>query len=107
MKDLMGLLSKAREMQAKMQEMPAEMETLTADGSAGAGAVTVTLNGKGQMQAVKIDPAMIAEGEVEIIEDLVMAAHADAKSKIEAIMAEKTQELTAGMPLPPGMKPPF
>lgn len=107
MKDLMGLMSKAKEMQAKMAEMQAEMETMTADGTAGGGMVTVTLSGKGALNGIKIDPSMFKEDDVEILEDLIIAAHSDAKGKIEAIMAEKTREMTAGMPLPPGMKLPF
>ncbi|WP_193177801.1 YbaB/EbfC family nucleoid-associated protein [Oricola nitratireducens] len=107
MRDIMGLMSKAKEMQEKMQAMQAEMETMTADGTAGGGMVTVTLNGKGALQAVKIDPSMFKEDDVEILEDLIIAAHNDAKAKIEAIIAEKTQEMTAGLPIPPGMKLPF
>lgn len=107
MRDIMGLMSKAKEMQEKMQAMQAEMETMTADGTAGGGMVTVTLTGKGAMQGVKIDPSMFKEDDVEILEDLILAAHNDAKAKIEAIVAEKTKEMTAGLPIPPGMKLPF
>ncbi|MEO0542201.1 MAG: YbaB/EbfC family nucleoid-associated protein [Pseudomonadota bacterium] len=107
MKDLMGLMSKAKEMQQKMADMQAEMETITADGTAGGGMVTVTLTGKGAMQGIKIDPSVFAEDDVEILEDLIIAAHGDAKSKIETIMQEKTAEMTSGLPLPPGMKLPF
>ena len=107
MKDLMGLMSKAKEMQSKMQEMQADIEALTVEGTAGAGVVTVTLTGKGTMQSLKIDPSLFKEDDVEILEDLILAAHNDAKSKVEAAVAEKTSELTAGMPLPPGMKLPF
>ena len=107
MKDLMGLMSKAKEMQQKMADMQAEMESLTAEGSAGGGVVTVTMTGKGQLTGLHIDPSVFAEHDAEILEDLVVAAHADAKSKVEAIMAEKTQEMTAGLPIPPGMKLPF
>ncbi|MEO1748028.1 MAG: YbaB/EbfC family nucleoid-associated protein [Pseudomonadota bacterium] len=107
MKDLMGLMSKAKEMQQKMADMQAEMETVTADGTAGGGMVTITLTGKGAMQGIKIDPSVFSEDDVEILEDLIIAAHGDAKSKIETIMQEKTAEMTAGLPLPPGMKLPF
>ena len=107
MRDIMGLMNKAKEMQEKMQAMQAEIETMTADGTAGGGMVTVTLNGKGQMQAIKIDPSVFSEDDVEILEDLVIAAHGDAKTKIEQLAQEKTQEVTAGLPLPPGMKLPF
>ncbi|MBO6640017.1 MAG: YbaB/EbfC family nucleoid-associated protein [Roseitalea sp.] len=107
MRDIMGLMSKAKEMQEKMQAMQAEMDQMTADGTAGGGMVTVTLTGKGAMKALKIDPSMFSEDDVEILEDLIIAAHSDAKAKIEQIVAEKTQEMTAGLPLPPGMKLPF
>lgn len=107
MKDLMGLMSKAKEMQQKMADMQAEMETLTAEGTAGGGVVTVTMSGKGALTALKIDPSVFADHDAEILEDLIIAAHADAKGKVETVMAEKTQEMTAGMPLPPGMKLPF
>ncbi len=107
MKDLMGLMSKAKEMQQKMQAMQEEMANVTAEGKAGGGMVTVTLSGKGEMRALKIDPSMFSEDDVEILEDLVIAAHNEAKAKVEQIVAEKTQELTAGLPIPPGMKLPF
>ncbi|MEM1376003.1 MAG: YbaB/EbfC family nucleoid-associated protein [Pseudomonadota bacterium] len=107
MKDLMGLMSKAKEMQQKMADMQAEMETMTAEGTAGGGMVSVTLTGKGQLQGLKIDPSVFKEDDVEILEDLIIAAHGDAKGKIEALMQEKTAEMTSGLPLPPGMKLPF
>ena len=107
MKDIMGLMSKAKEMQAKMQEMQAEMETVEAEGVSGGGAVKVRLSGKGQMTGISIDASLVQPGEGEIIEDLVLAAHNDAKAKVEAIMAEKTKALTAGLPIPPGFKLPF
>ncbi|TCD16456.1 YbaB/EbfC family nucleoid-associated protein [Oricola cellulosilytica] len=107
MRDIMGLMSKAKEMQEKMQSLQEEMETLTADGTAGGGMVTVTLNGKGAMQGLKLDPSVFKEDDVEILEDLILAAHNDAKAKIEEMVAEKTKEMTAGLPIPPGMKLPF
>jgi len=107
MRDIMGLMSKAKEMQEKMQAMQAEMETMTCEGAAGGGMVTVTLTGKGTMQALNIDPSMFKEDDVEILEDLVLAAHNDAKAKVEAMIAEKTREMTEGLPIPPGMKLPF
>lgn len=107
MKDIMGLMSKAKEMQAKMQAMQEEMATLTADGQSGGGLVTVTLSGQGHMAGVKIDPSLFKEDDVEILEDLILAAHNEAKAKVEQMMAEKTKALTAGLPIPPGMKFPF
>ena len=107
MKDLMGLMSKAKEMQARMQALQEEMASITADGQSGGGLVTVTLSGKGEMRGLKIDPSLFREDDVEILEDLILAAHNEAKARVEQVMAEKTQELTAGLPLPPGMKLPF
>lgn len=107
MKDLMGLMKQAKEMQSKMQSMQEEMAQLTVTGASGAGMVTVTLSGQGHMQAVTIDPSIVNQGEGEMIEDLVIAAHNDAKNKLDQAMAEKTQAMTAGMQLPPGMKLPF
>jgi nucleoid-associated protein EbfC len=107
MKDLLGLMSKAKEMQAKLQNMQEEMGSIEATGQSGGGLVSVTLSGKSEMRALKIDPSLVKEGEGEILEDLILAAHNDARAKVEAVTQEKTRELTAGMPLPPGMKLPF
>lgn len=107
MKDLMGLMGKAKEMQAKFQAMQEEIANLEVTGQSAGGLVQVTLSGKFEMRALKIDPSIFKEDDVEILEDLVLAAHNDAKTKVEAEMQKKTSELTAGMPLPPGMKLPF
>lgn len=107
MKDILNIMKQAKEMQAKMAEMQESLAEVEAVGTAGAGLVTVTLSGKGDLKSVRIDPSLIKDGEGEMIEDLLIAAHADAKGKAEAVMAEKTQELTAGLPIPPGMKLPF
>jgi len=107
MKDLLGLMGKAREMQAKFQAMQEEMTALEATGQSGGGLVTVTLTGKFEMKSLKVDPSLIKSDEAEILEDLILAAHNDAKGKIEQIVQEKTREMTAGLPIPPGMKLPF
>jgi nucleoid-associated protein EbfC len=107
MKDLMGMMKKAQELQARMGEMQEQMQATEVVGQSGGGLVKVTLNGKGDMRAVSVDPSLIADGDGEIIEDLIMAAHAEARAKAEQAMSEKMQEMTAGMPLPPGMKLPF
>lgn len=107
MKDLLGLMGKAKEMQAKFQSLQEEMQTLEASGQAGGGLVNVTLSGKFDMKSLKIDPSLFKESEIEILEDLLLAAHNDAKQKLDAQIQQKTQELTAGLPLPPGMKLPF
>ncbi|QDZ01217.1 YbaB/EbfC family nucleoid-associated protein [Nitratireductor mangrovi] len=107
MKDLMGLMGKAKEMQAKFEAMQKEIAEMEASGQAGGGLVQVTLSGKGEMKALKVDPSLFKEDDVEILEDLILAAHNDAKAKAEAMMQKKTQELTAGLPIPPGFKLPF
>jgi DNA-binding YbaB/EbfC family protein len=107
MKDLMGLMGKAKEMQAKFEAMQQEVASIEATGQAGGGMVSVTLSGKMEMRALKIDPSLFKEDEVEILEDLILAAHNDAKAKVEAVLEEKTREMTAGLPIPPGMKLPF
>ena len=107
MKDLLGLMGKAKEMQAKFQTMQEELTLVEASGQSGGGLVSVTLSGKGEMKALRIDASLAKADEVEILEDLIVAAHNDAKAKVEAIMQEKTRELTAGLPIPPGMKLPF
>ena len=107
MKDLMGLMKQAKEMQSKMETMQSEIADMEAKGVSGGGMVTVTLNGKGVMTGLSIEPSLLKEDEADIVEDLVIAAHNDAKGKVEEMTAKKTQELTAGLPLPPGMKLPF
>jgi len=104
MKNLMDMMKQAKQLQEKMQDMQASVEAISETGTSGAGLVSVTLNGKGMLSAVRIDPSLMKEGEGEILEDLIVAAHADAKSKIEATLQTKMQELTGGMQLPPGMK---
>jgi len=107
MKNLGGLMKQAAQMQAKMQEMQAKMETALVTGEAGAGMVRVTLNGKGEMKNLKLDPKLADPSDMEMLEDLIVAAHRDAKQKIDAQMADEMQKLTGGMQLPPGMKLPF
>ena len=107
MKDIMGMMGKIKDMQAKMERMQEELAELECEGVAGGGMVTVRLSGKGLMKGLSIDPSMFKEDDVEILEDLIVAAHNDAKAKVETMMAERTKELTAGLPIPPGMKLPF
>ena len=107
MRDLMGMMGKVKEMQEKMASLQQEVEQLELEGTSGGGLVTVRLNGKGNMLSMSVDPSLIKEDEAEILEDLIVAAHNDAKAKVEAAVQAKTQELTAGLPIPPGMKLPF
>lgn len=107
MRDIMGMMGKVKEMQAKMETMQAEIAALEVEGKSGGGLITITMSGKGELKGIKIDPSLFKEDDVEILEDLIVAAHKDAKDKAEAVMAEKTKEMTAGLPIPPGMKLPF
>lgn len=107
MKNIVGLMKQASEMQKKMEAVQAELESLRVEGSAGAGMVKVILSGKGQMLGVTIDPKLADPAEMEMLQDLILAAHADAKRKSEAAAAEQMQAVTGGLQLPPGMKLPF
>ena len=107
MKDLMGMMKGIGEMKAKMEAAQAEIGNLVVEGKAGGGLVTVTLSGKGDLRGIKIDPSLFRDDDVEVLEDLLIAAHADAKGKAEAEVAQRMQDVTAGLPIPPGMKLPF
>ena len=104
MADFLGMMKQATQLQAKMQQMQAELDQIMVEGAAGGGMVTVTLTAKGDLKAVRIDDSLVKPGEKEIIEDLIVAAHADARRKAEALLAEKMKSLTGGLPLPPGLK---
>ena len=107
MVDFMGMMKKATELQSKMQAMQAELEAVEVEGVSGGGVVTVILSGKGELKGVKIDDSLMKPEEREILEDLLVTAHADARKKSESVMAEKMKGLTGGLPLPPGLKLPF
>lgn len=107
MKNLGQMMKQAQQMQQRMQEMQQSLEDETAEGSAGGGMVKVTLNGKGVMTKVTIDPQLSTPEEREVLEDLIVAAHNDAKTKIEALIQEKMSEITGGLNLPGGMQLPF
>jgi DNA-binding YbaB/EbfC family protein len=104
MADFMGLMKQAAELKSKMEAMQAELDHIEVEGTAGGGLVTVKLTAKGEMKGVKVDDSLLKAEEKEILEDLLIAAHADARRKAEAVMQEKMQGLTGGLPLPPGMK---
>ncbi len=107
MKDMFGLMKQAQAMQARMQDMQSELEGLTVEGQSGGGLVRVTLSAKGAMRGLTIDPSLMQPGDHEIVEDLVVTAHEDARRKSEALVEERMKSVTAGLPLPPGMKLPF
>ncbi|MEO1194162.1 MAG: YbaB/EbfC family nucleoid-associated protein [Pseudomonadota bacterium] len=107
MKNIGQLMKQAQEMQSKMAELQERLESHEASGSSGGGMVQVTVNGKQMIKAVKIDPALVDPEEVEVLEDLIVAAANDAKTKMEAEVQKEMQGLTGGLSLPPGMKLPF
>jgi nucleoid-associated protein EbfC len=103
MRDLMGMMKEMGGLKAKIEAMQAEMDSTLVEGRAGGGMVQITLTAKGALKGVSIDPSLLAPSEKEILEDLLLAAHAEARSKIEGVMAEKMKTLTGGLPLPPGL----
>jgi hypothetical protein len=107
MKNLGQMMKQAQEMQTKMAEMQERLAETEVTGASGGGMIQVTLNGKGEMRGVKIDPALVDPSEVSVLEDLIVAATNDAKAKVEAQVAQKMGELTGGLNLPPGFKLPF
>lgn len=104
MKSFANMMKQAQELQGRMTDLQAEMERARVEGRSGGGLVVLTLNGKGELAGVEIDPSLLKPDEAEILEDLIVAAHADAKLKVEQLMQEKMQGLTGGLPLPPGLK---
>ena len=104
MADFLGLMKQATELKSKMEAMQAELDQAEVEGTAGGGLVTVKLSGKREMKGVKIDESLIKPAEKEIVEDLIVAAHADARRKVEVLMQDKMRAVTGGLPLPPGMK---
>jgi len=106
LKNIAQMMKQAQQMQSKMAEMQEQLDAAELKGASGGGLVEVTMNGKGDVRAVRIDPTLMS-GETEIIEDLIVAACADAKSRVDEHAAEEMKKLTGGIELPPGMKLPF
>jgi hypothetical protein len=104
MPDFLGLMKQATELKSKMEAMQAELDRLEVEGTSGGGLVTIRISGKGDLRSVKIDDSLFKPDQKEIVEDLLVAAHADAKRKLETQLAERMQALTGGLPLPPGLK---
>jgi nucleoid-associated protein EbfC len=104
MPDFLGLMKQAAELKSKMETMQAELDRIEVDGSAGGGLVTLKLSGKGEIRAAHIDESLLKPDQREIIEDLIAAAHADARRRLETVLQDKMQALTGGLPLPPGLK---
>jgi nucleoid-associated protein EbfC len=104
MPDFMGLMKQAAELKSKMEALQAELDHVEVEGSSGGGLVSVRMTAKGEAKSVRIDPSIIKPEEKEILEDLIVAAHADARRKVDALLQEKMQSLTGGLPLPPGFR---
>ncbi len=104
MRDIMGLMKQAQAMQQKMQDVQAELDSLEVEGASGGGVVTVKVSGKGNLKAISIDSSLLVPDEKEILEDLIVAAANDARAKAERAMQERMEEVTKGLPLPPGLK---
>ena len=107
MKNLSQMMKQAQEMQERMQAMQERLAEEEVTGASGGGMVTVTLNGKGVLRRVKLDPSLVDPDDIEMLEDLIVAAFNDARAKVDALVAERMSELTGGLQLPPGFKLPF
>ena len=107
MKNLASLMKQAPQMQAKMEAMQSTLEGMSIEGAAGAGMVSVVLSGKGDMRSIRIDPKLADPSDMEMLQDLIVAACADARKKLDATAAEEMQKVTGGLNLPPGLKLPF
>jgi DNA-binding YbaB/EbfC family protein len=104
MKDLMGMMKQVGQMQSRLKEMQEELARAEIEGQSGGGLVRATVDGKGELKRVQIDPSLMKADEVEILEDLIVAAAADARAKADSAMQSKMADLTGGLPLPPGLK---
>ena len=104
MADFLGLMKQAAELKSRMEAMQAELDQIEVEGTSGGGLVAVKLSGKGEMKGLKIDDTLLQPSEKEILEDLIVAAHTDARRKAETLLQEKMQSVAGGLPLPPGMK---
>ena len=104
MADILGMMKQAAQLKSKMEAMQAELDQIEVEGTSGGGLVSVRLSAKGEMKHVQIDPSLVKPDEKEILEDLIVAAHADARRKAETVMQDKMKEVAGGLPLPPGLK---
>ena len=107
MKNLGQMMKQAQAMQAKMADMQAKLGEMEVTGQSGGGMVTAVLNGKSELRSLKVDPSLVDPNDVEVMEDLIVAAVNDAKAKVEAAVAEEMKQVTGGLDLPPGFKLPF
>ena len=103
MADFLGMMKQAAQLQSKMKAMQDELEHVEVEGVSGGGLVTVRMTAKMEVKGIKIDPSLMKAEECEILEDLLVTAHGDARRKAETAMQEKMQSLTGGLGLPPGL----
>jgi len=106
MKDLMGLMKQAQELQSRMQEAQEQLANESVTGESGAGLVSVTLTGKGDIKDIQLDPSILVASEKEVVEDLIKAAFTEARRKVEDVQARVMKEAAGGLPLPPGFSIP-
>jgi DNA-binding YbaB/EbfC family protein len=104
MADFLGLMKQATEFKSKMEAMQAELDHIEVEGTAGGGLVSVKLSGKGELRSAQVDDSLLKPDQKQILQDLIVAAHAEARRKLEALLAERMQSLTGGLSLPPGLK---
>jgi len=104
LKDLGGLMQQAQQMQQKMKELQDQLERQEIVGSSGAGLVKVTVNGRNETRRIEIDASLFKPEDKGVVEDLIVAAANDARSKVEAVVQEQMKQITGGLPLPPGFK---
>jgi nucleoid-associated protein EbfC len=104
MADFLGLMKQAAELKSKMEAMQAELDRIEVEGAAGGGLLVLKLSGKGDLRAAQIDDSLLKPDQKEVLQDLLIAAHADARRKLEMVLQERMQALTGGLPLPPGLK---
>lgn len=107
MKNLSDIMKQVQSMQSRMAESQAKLDSISVTGQSGGGMVKVTMTGKFSVTGIDIDSSLLKADEKDILEDLLVAAHSDAKGKAEALAAEEMKSLTGGLPLPPGIKLPF
>ncbi|WP_370676133.1 YbaB/EbfC family nucleoid-associated protein [Pleomorphomonas sp. PLEO] len=105
--DIGKMMKEAQALQGRMAEAQEEIAKIEATGTSGGGLVSVTLTGKGEMKGLRIDPSLLKPDEAEIVEDLIVAAFADARVHVDGLVAERMQAVTGNLPLPPGFKLPF
>lgn len=105
--NIQKMMKQAQEMQNKIAELQKKLEEEETDGASGGGMIMVTLNGKGEMRKLSIDPKLIDPNEKEVLEDLIIAAFNDAKAKVESTFTDQMGKIAGGMGLPPGFKLPF